>query len=125
MLCGIFSDKALNHFQYPRNMGIMYDSDAEGSFGEPECGDYLKIYIKVEDNIIKDISFLVQGCVGAIASSSMITELAKNKTLEEAMKITDMDIVEALEGLPENKIHCSILGVGALKAAINNYKRKK
>lgn len=105
----------------PRNVGSMPDADAEGIGGESGCGDYLTIYIKVKENVITDISFLVFGCVAAIASSSMTTELAKGKTLDEALKISEGDIVNALGGLPENKLHCSVLGATALKNAIDNY----
>lgn len=105
----------------PRNVGSMPDADAEGIGGESGCGDYLMIYIKVKENVITDISFLVFGCAAAIASSSMTTELAKGKTLDEALKISEGDIVNALGGLPENKLHCSVLGATALKNAIENY----
>ena len=117
----MYTDKVIEHFMTPRNVGSMIESDGEGHFGEPDCGDSLNIYIKVKDNIITDISFLVFGCVAAIASSSMTTELAKGKTLEEALKITDNDIANALDGLPESKMHCSLLGASALKNAIMNY----
>lgn len=116
-----FSDKVIDHFMSPRNSGILSDPDAEGMCGDPNCGDSMTIYLNVKDNIIEDISFLVYGCVAAIATSSMTTELAKGKTLEEAAKITDKDITQALDGLPENKLHCSVLGATALKDAINNY----
>jgi len=105
----------------PRNVGSMPDADSEGTCGDPGCGDSLTIYIKVKDNVITDISFLVFGCVAAIATSSMTTELAKGKTLEEALKITDTDIADALGGLPEHKMHCSVLGSTALKNAIEKY----
>lgn len=108
----------------PRNVGSMPDADGEGTCGDPECGDFLKIYIKVKDDVITDISFLVFGCVASIASSSITTELAKGKTLEEAKEVTNVDIVNALQGLPENKIHCSVLGATALKNAIENYYEK-
>ena len=107
----------------PQNVGDMPDADAVGSSGEPGCGDFLAIFIKVTDNRISDISFLVDGCVAAVASSSMATELAKGKTLEEAAMITDREIVEALDGLPEHKLHCSVLGATALKNAIEHYYR--
>lgn len=123
--CDSFSDKVIEHFMSPRNVGSMINPDGEGSFGEPECGDSLTIYIKVKDNAIADISFLVFGCVAAIASSSMTTVLAKGRTLEEALKITDQDIADALDGLPENKMHCSVLGASALKNAIEDYYSKK
>ncbi|OPY61921.1 MAG: NifU-like protein [Pelotomaculum sp. PtaU1.Bin065] len=121
MFCESFSDKVIEHFMCPRNVGSMPDADAIGSCGDPGCGDSLTLYIKVKDSVITDISFLVFGCVAAIASSSMTTELAKGKTLEEALRITDNDIADALDGLPENKIHCSVLGATALKNAIENY----
>lgn len=121
MFCESFSDKVIEHFMCPRNVGSMPDADAIGSCGDPGCGDSLTLYIKVKDNVITDISFLVFGCVAAIASSSMTTELAKGKTLEEALRITDNDIADALDGLPENKMHCSVLGATALKNAIENY----
>ena len=118
----IFSDKTIEHFMQPQNVGYMEDADAVGISGEPGCGDSLVIFIKVHDNVISDISFLVFGCVAAVASSSMTTELAKGKTLEEAAKITDTDIVAALGGLPEHKLHCSVLGASALQNAIANYR---
>jgi nitrogen fixation NifU-like protein len=121
MFCENFSDKVIEHFMCPRNAGSMPDADGIGSCGDPSCGDSLTLYIKVKDNVITDISFLVFGCVAAIASSSMTTELAKGKTLEEALRITDNDIADALDGLPENKIHCSVLGATALRNAIENY----
>jgi nitrogen fixation NifU-like protein len=102
----------------------MPNADAEGVCGDPGCGDSLTIFIKVKDNVIVDISFLVFGCVAAIATSSMTTELAKGKTLQEALQLTDTDIAEALGGLPENKMHCSVLGATALKNAIENYRAK-
>jgi nitrogen fixation NifU-like protein len=102
----------------------MPDADAEGTCGDPSCGDSLTLYIKVKDEVIEDISFLVFGCVAAIATSSMTTELVKGKSLDEALKLTDTDITEALGGLPENKLHCSVLGATALKNAIENYRNK-
>ncbi|MBN1042927.1 iron-sulfur cluster assembly scaffold protein [Clostridium botulinum] len=117
-----YSNLVIDHFMCPRNMGVLNDSNGEGSNGDPNCGDYLNIYIRVENNIIEDISFLVFGCPASIATSSMTTELVKKKTLEEALKITEVDIIDALGGLPENKKHCSNLGVAALKNAISNYR---
>lgn len=125
MFCESFSDKVFEHFFCPRNVGSMPDADAIGKFGDPECGDSLKIYIKVRGNIIEEISFQAFGCVAAIATSSVTTELAKGKSLEDATEITDEDITKALDGLPENKLHCSVLGAGALKDAINNYYSKE
>ena len=118
---GEFTDLVIDHFMCPRNVGSMPDADGEGTSGDPGCSDSLTIYIKVKDNIITDISFLVFGCVAAVASSSMTTELAKGKTLEEALRITNTDIADALGGLPEYKMHCSVLGATALKNAIESY----
>ena len=119
-----YSDIVIEHFMCPRNVGILQDSNGEGSNGDPQCGDFLDIYVRVENNSIEDISFLVQGCPASIATSSMATELAKGKTLEEALKITEDDIIEALGGLPEHKKHCSNLGVKALRSAIEDYNKK-
>ena len=124
MFCCNFSDKVLEHFMTPRNPGSMTDADSIGTAGDPACGDSLTLYIKVKDNIIEDISFMVFGCVAAIATSSMTTELAKGKSLDEAYKINDQDIADALDGLPEQKMHCSVLGATALKNAIDNYYSK-
>ena len=121
MCCDGFTDLVLEHFMCPRNVGSMPDADSEGTCGDPACGDSLTIYMKVKDNVITDISFLVFGCVAAIATSSMTTELAKGRALEEALKITDNDIADALGGLPKHKMHCSVLGATALKNAIENY----
>lgn len=121
----MYTDTVIEHFMCPRNVGSMNDADGEGTIGDPGCGDSLTIYIKVRNGIIEDISFLVFGCAAAIATSSMTTELAKGKTIEKAMKITEDDIVEALGGLPKNKKHCSNLGVKALRSAIENYYSRK
>ena len=120
----MYTDTLIEHFMCPRNVGSMNDADGEGNCGDPGCGDFLTIYIKVKDGIIDDVSFLVFGCAAAIATSSMTTELAKGRSIEEAMKITEDDIVEALGGIPENKKHCSNLGVKALRNAICNYSKK-
>lgn len=109
----------------PRNAHSMPDADAEGSYGDPSCGDYLTVYLKVKDNRIEKISYLVFGCCASIATSSMTSVLAKDKTLEDALNITEDDIVRALDGLPENKLHCSNLGASALHNAINNYLEMK
>lgn len=119
-----YSDIVIEHFMCPRNVGSMSDANGEGTCGDPGCGDSLTIYIKVKENIIEDISFLVFGCTAAIATSSMTTELAKGKTIDQALKITEEDIVNALGGLPENKKHCSNLGVQTLKNAIEDYYKK-
>ena len=116
-----YSNKVIEHFMSPQNVGTMVEYDGKGTFGDPGCGDSLTIYIKVHDNIIEDISFLVFGCTASVATSSMTTVLAKGKTIEEALKIEEEDIVNALDGLPENKLHCSNLGVQALRNAIEDY----
>ena len=105
----------------PQNTHSMPDADAEGDYGDPSCGDYLTFYLKVKDNRVEEISYLVFGCCASIATSSMTSVLAKGKTLEEALNITEEDIIQALDGLPENKVHCSNLGVSALRSAIENY----
>ncbi len=113
----------MEHFMCPQNAHSMIDADAEGSYGDPACGDYLTIYIKVIDNRIEDISYLVFGCSASIATSSMTSIMVKGKTLDEANTITEEDIIDALNGLPEDKIHCSNLGISALRIAIDNYKK--
>jgi nitrogen fixation NifU-like protein len=120
----VYNNTVIDHFMCPRNVGSMNDADGEGKCGDPTCGDFLTIYIKVRNHVIKDISFLVFGCAAAIATSSMTTELAKGKSIEEALKLTEEDIVQALGGLPENKKHCSNLGIKALHNAINDYLKK-
>jgi len=118
----LYSDKVMDHFQNPRNLGRIEKPDGEGTMGSPDCGDYLVITFKVdEDEFISDVKFQVSGCAAAIATSSVTTELAKGKYVYEALNITEFDIVEALDGLPYQKLHCSVLGAGALKAAINDY----
>lgn len=121
----IYSREVLHHFTNPSNVYKMEDPDAVGIMGDPDCGDALEMFIKVRDNRIEEISYLVYGCCAAIATSSMTTELAKGKTLEEAFAITEEDIAYALGGLPDNKMHCSNLGVSALREAIMNYRRKQ
>lgn len=118
-----FSNKVIEHFMCPQNLYSMPDADVKSSYSESVCGDSLTIFIKVKNNIIDEISYLVYGCSAAIATSSMVSVLAKGKTLEEAMAITEQDIVDALEGLPEEKMHCSLLGIKALRKTINKYKR--
>jgi len=121
----MYSDKVLEHFKNPRNVGEIPDADGIGKVGNPVCGDVMFIYIKVKDDRIADIKFKTLGCGAAIATSSMITEMAKGKTLEEARKISRGDVAGALDGLPPQKMHCSNLAADGLKAAIEDYERKK
>jgi len=121
----MYSEKVMEHFQNPRNVGEIENADGVGTEGNPTCGDLMTIYIKVEDNIITDVKFKTFGCGAAIATSSMITEMAIGKTIEEALKITRNDVAEELEGLPPVKMHCSNLAADALRAAIADYKMKQ
>ena len=120
----MYSEKVMDHFQHPRNMGEIENASGVGTVGNPTCGDLMTIYIKVKDDVITDISFQTFGCGAAIATSSMITEIAIGKTLEEALKISRNDVAEELDGLPPVKMHCSNLAADALKAAIDNYYEK-
>src|SRR5512136_1256381 len=121
----MYSDKVLEHFKNPRNVGEIPDADGVGKVGNPVCGDVMFIYIKVKDDIITDIKFKTLGCGAAIATSSMITEMARGKTIEEAKKISRGDVAEALDGLPPQKMHCSNLASDGLRAAIEDYEKKK
>jgi len=121
----MYTEKVMEHFRNPRNMGEIPDADGIGTVGNPVCGDLMTIYIKVKDNKIADIKFKTFGCGAAIATSSMITELAKGKTLEEAMKITRGNVADSLGGLPTIKMHCSNLAADGLHAAIEDYLKKK
>lgn len=120
-----YSDKVMDHFMNPRNVGKMDDADGVGEVGNPKCGDIMKVYIKVKDNVIYDIKFNTFGCASAIATSSMATELIKGKTIEEALELTNKAVAEALDGLPPVKMHCSVLAEEAIKAAIDDYKSKQ
>ena len=121
----MYSDKVMEHFKNPRNMGELEDADAVGEVGNPTCGDLMYIYIKVKDDKINDITFQTFGCGAAIATSSMVTELAKGKTLDEAMDITREDVAESLDGLPPVKMHCSNLAADGLHDAIKKYREKQ
>jgi len=121
----MYSEKVMDHFSNPRNVGDMPDADGIGTEGNPVCGDVMKIYIKVKDNKITDAKFQTFGCGAAIAVSSMVTEMAKGMTLDEAMKITKSSLAEALDGLPPQKMHCSNLGADALHKAIEDYNNKQ
>jgi len=121
----MYSKKVMDHFMHPRNVGEIKDADGIGKVGNPVCGDLMTFYIKVENNKIKDVKFKTFGCGAAIAVSSMVSELAKGKTIEEAMKVTNKMVVGELDGLPPQKLHCSNLGADALHKAIKNYLEKK
>lgn len=114
----------MEHFRNPKNMGEMKDADGKGEVGNPSCGDVMTVYIKVKDDRIADIKFQTFGCVAAVATSSMVTELAKGKTLDEAMKLSRADVAESLGGLPPIKMHCSNLAADALHEAIKDYRKK-
>jgi nitrogen fixation NifU-like protein len=120
-----YSEKVMDHFMSPRNVGEIEDADGIGEVGNPVCGDMMTFYIKVDDNRLSDIKFKTFGCGAAIAVSSMVSEMAMGKTLEEAKKITPALVAQELEGLPKNKYHCSNLGAQALNKAIDNYLKKQ
>ena len=117
----IYSDKVLEHFSNPRNVGEIEDADGIGEVGSPACGDIMKMYLRIDGDIISDVKFKTFGCGAAIATSSMATELIKGKRIGDALKLTNRAVVEALEGLPPVKIHCSVLAEQAIKAAISDY----
>jgi nitrogen fixation NifU-like protein len=121
----IYSEKVMDHFTNPRNVGEIENADGIGEVGNPVCGDMMTFYIKVKDNRLEDIKYKTFGCGAAIAVSSMVSELAKGKTLAEAMEITPKSVAEELQGLPTNKYHCSNLGAQALHKAIENYQEKQ
>ena len=121
----MYNKTVMDHFRSPRNVGTIDDADGVGEVGNPLCGDMMTIYLKIEDEEIKDIKFQTFGCGSAIAVSSMLTEIAKGKSIQDAKKITNKDVANALEGLPKNKLHCSNLGADALQMAIKDYEDKK
>jgi nitrogen fixation NifU-like protein len=121
----VYSEKVMEHFMHPRNVGEIEDADGVGEVGNPVCGDMMTFYIKVKDNRLADIKFKTFGCGAAIAVSSMVSEMAMGKTLEEALKITPKSVADELEGLPKQKFHCSNLGAQALQKAIQDYRSKK
>jgi len=121
----MYSEKVMDHFMNPRNVGEIKDADGSGEVGNPVCGDMMTFYIKVKDNRLEDVKFQTFGCGAAVAVSSMVSEMAKGKTLEEAVKITPSLVAQELEGLPKNKYHCSNLGAQALRKAIRDYAQKK
>ncbi len=120
----LYSEKVMDHFKNPRNVGVIEDADGVGEVGNAKCGDIMKIYIKVRDGILTDVKFETFGCGSAIASSSMATEMIKGKPLSEALTLTNKAVAEALDGLPAYKMHCSVLAEEAIKAAILDYYKK-
>ena len=117
----LYSEKVMDHFRNPRNLGKMDDADGIGEVGNAKCGDIMKMYIKVKDGIIEDVKFNTFGCGSAIASSSMATEIIKGKSIDDALELSNKAVVEALDGLPTHKIHCSVLAEEAVKAAVKDY----
>lgn len=117
----LYSEKVMDHFTHPRNVGTIEDADGVGEVGNAKCGDIMKIYLKIDNGIITDVKFNTFGCGSAIASSSMATEMIKGKPLSDALELTNKAVVEALDGLPAHKIHCSVLAEEAVKAAIKDY----
>ena len=120
----LYSEKVMDHFRNPRNLGKMDDADGIGEVGNAKCGDIMKMYIKVKDGIIEDVKFNTFGCGSAIASSSMATEMIKGKSIDDALELSNKAVVEALDGLPTHKIHCSVLAEEAVKAAVKDYYEK-
>ena len=121
----MYTEKVMEHFKNPRNVGVIENADGIGEVGNPICGDMMTVYIKVENNVIKDIKYLTFGCGAAIAVTSMISELAKGMTIDQALKLSNKDVADELGGLPPQKMHCSNLGADALHKAIQDYLSKK
>lgn len=121
----LYSEKVMDHFANPRNVGELENPDGVGEVGNAKCGDIMKMYIKVKDDIITDVKFNTFGCGSAIATSSMATEMIKGKSIDEALELSNKAVVEALDGLPTNKIHCSVLAEEAVKAAIEDYRSRQ
>ena len=120
----LYSEKVMDHFLHPRNVGVIEDANAIGEVGNAKCGDIMKMYLKIEDDIVKDVKFETFGCGSAIASSSMATEMIKGKPLSEVANLTNKAVTEALDGLPEYKMHCSVLAEEAIQKALENYYEK-
>ena len=120
----LYSDKVMDHFLNPRNVGSLEDANAVGEVGNAKCGDIMKMYLKIKDDIVEDVKFETFGCGSAIASSSMATELIKGKPVSEAMQLTNKAVAEALDGLPDYKMHCSVLAEEAIQEALSNYKKE-
>ena len=121
----LYSEKVMDHFRNPRNVGIIEDADGVGEVGNAKCGDIMKMYLKIEDDIIKDVKFETFGCGSAIASSSMATELIKGRPVSEARQLTNKAVAEALDGLPDYKMHCSVLAQEAIESALQDYESRK
>ena len=121
----LYSDKVMDHFLQPRNLGVIEDADGIGEVGNAKCGDIMKMYLKIDDDIITDVKFETFGCASAIASSSMATELIKGQRVEDALQLTNKAVAEALDGLPAYKMHCSVLAEEAIQAALEDYKKKQ
>ena len=121
----LYSEKVMDHFRNPRNVGVLEDANGIGEVGNAKCGDIMKMYLKIEDDIVKDVKFETFGCGSAIASSSMATELIKGKPVKEARQLTNKAVAEALDGLPDYKMHCSVLAQEAIEAALKDYESKQ
>ena len=121
----LYSEKVMDHFRNPRNVGVIEDADGVGEVGNAKCGDIMKMYLKIEDDIIKDVKFETFGCGSAIASSSMATEMIKGQPVAEAEKLTNKAVAEALDGLPDYKMHCSVLAEEAIKSALEDYRKRQ
>ena len=121
----LYSEKVMEHFRNPQNVGVIEDADGIGEVGNAKCGDIMKIYLKIDGDIISDVKFETFGCASAIASSSMATELIKGKNVDEALALTNKAVAEALDGLPPHKMHCSVLAEEAIKSAIEDYRSKQ
>lgn len=120
-----YTEKVMDHFMNPRNVGVIENPDGYGKIGSPSCGDMMEIFLKIEDGMIREVKFRTFGCASAIASSSVTTEMILDKSVEEALEVTNKAVIEALGGLPAAKVHCSVLAEEAIKAAIENYMEKK
>ena len=121
----LYSEKVMDHFRNPRNIGVIEDADGVGEVGNAKCGDIMKMYLKIDDDVITDVKFETFGCGSAIASSSMATEMIKGQPVSEAMKLTNKAVAEALDGLPDYKMHCSVLAEEAIKNALEDYESRK
>ena len=121
----LYSEKVMDHFLHPRNVGVIEDANAVGEVGNAKCGDIMKMYLKIEDEVIQDVKFETFGCGSAIASSSMATEMIKGRPISEAMQLTNKAVTEALDGLPAHKLHCSVLAEEAIQSALEDYRRRQ